>query len=58
MVSSDIFCNANKTMFIFQKNGKFYGHIVKNKTEKSVAKLLHETAKYETVELLKNDYPA
>lgn len=48
----------DKTMFVFEKNGKFYGHIVKNKTEKSVAKLLFETEKYESLEKLKNEYPA
>ncbi|TXK80056.1 hypothetical protein [Paenibacillus sp. N3.4] len=47
----------DKTMFVFEKNGKFYGHIVKNKTEKSVAKLVFETVKYESVELLKSEYP-
>ncbi len=48
----------DKTMFIFEKNGKFYGHIVKNKTDKSVAKIVFETAKYTSVELIKNEYPA
>lgn len=49
----------DKTMFVFQnqKNGKYYGHIVKNKTEKSVAKLLFETGKYETIEQIKIEYP-
>ncbi|NOU70921.1 hypothetical protein GC098_05665 [Paenibacillus sp. LMG 31458] len=48
----------DKTMFIFEKNGKFYGHIVKNKTEKSVAKITFETGKYDSVEQLKSEYPA
>ncbi|NRF96119.1 hypothetical protein HQN89_35575 [Paenibacillus frigoriresistens] len=48
----------DKTMFVFEKNGMYYGHIVKNKTEKSVAKLLFETAKYDSVEQLKSEYPA
>jgi hypothetical protein len=48
----------DKTMFIFEKNRKFYGHIVKNKTEKSVAKIMFETGKYDKVEQLKSEYPA
>ncbi|OPH61772.1 hypothetical protein BC351_00590 [Paenibacillus ferrarius] len=48
----------DKTMFVFQKNGKFYGHVVKNKTDKSVAKIVFETSKYETVEQIKEEYPA
>lgn len=48
----------DKTMFIFEKNGKFYGHIIKNKMDKSVAKLVFETAKYASVELIKSEYPA
>lgn len=47
-----------KTMFVFEKNGKFYGHIVKNKTDQSVAKLLFETGKYESIEQIKIEYPA
>lgn len=47
----------DKTMFIFEKNGKFYGHVVKNKTETTVAKLIFETAKYESVDQIKSEYP-
>jgi len=47
-----------KTMFVFQKAGKFYGHIVKDRTEKAPAKLLFETPKFNTLELLKAEYPA
>lgn len=38
----------DKTMFIFEKE----------KTDKSVSKLLFETAKYTSVELIKSEYPA
>jgi hypothetical protein len=27
-----------KTMFVFEENGKYYGHIVKERTDKSPAK--------------------
>lgn len=47
----------DKTMFVFQRNGKYYGHIVKNKTDKAPAKFVFETQNYDTVELLKFDYP-
>lgn len=47
----------DKTMFVFAKDGKFYGHIVKNKTDKAPAKFVFETAKYNTLEELKSEYP-
>jgi hypothetical protein len=46
-----------KTMFIFDKNGKYYGHIVKDRTEKSPARLVFETPKFDSVEQLKAEYP-
>lgn len=48
---------ANKTMFVFEKNGKYYGHIVKERTDKSPAKIAFETPKYDSIALLKTDYP-
>lgn len=47
----------DKMMFVFAKNGKYYGHIIKNKTAKAAAKLIFETAKFDTVEALKAEYP-
>jgi hypothetical protein len=47
-----------KSMAVFEKFGKFYGHIIKDKTDKAPAKLVFETPKYETIEQLKADYPA
>lgn len=47
----------DKTMFVFEKSGKVYGHIIKNKTDKAPAKFVFETEKYDSIELLKNDYP-
>ncbi|WP_010495058.1 hypothetical protein [Paenibacillus elgii] len=47
----------DKTMFVFAKNGQFYGHIVKNATTKAPAKLVFETEKYTTVDALKAAYP-
>jgi hypothetical protein len=46
-----------KTMFVFEKLGKYYGHMIKDRTEKSPALLVFETAKYESIEQLKADYP-
>ncbi|MCM3274190.1 hypothetical protein [Paenibacillus elgii] len=47
----------DKTMFVFEKNGKVYGHIIKNKTEKDPAKFIFETEKYDSIEKLKEEYP-
>ncbi|MEF3305093.1 hypothetical protein [Paenibacillus sp. GYB003] len=46
-----------KTMFVFAANGKYYGHIIKDRTDKGPAKFLFETPRYESVEALKSDYP-
>lgn len=48
-----------KTMFVFAASigNKVYGHIIKDRTEKAPAKILFETAKYDSVEALKADYP-
>lgn len=48
---------SGKSMFIFEKSGKYYGHIIKNKTDSAPAKFMFETAKYETVDQLKAEYP-
>ncbi|MFE5321837.1 hypothetical protein ACFQ88_24375 [Paenibacillus sp. NPDC056579] len=47
----------DKTMFVFAKNGKYYGHIIKNKTAKAAAKFIFETVKFDTIEALKAEYP-
>jgi hypothetical protein len=47
----------DKTMFVFEKNGKYYGHIVKNKTDKAPAKLVFETPKFDSIADLKAEYP-
>jgi hypothetical protein len=46
-----------KTMFIFEKLGKFYGHIIKDRTGKAPALFIFETPKYESIDQLKADYP-
>jgi hypothetical protein len=46
-----------KTMVVFENLGKYYGHIIKDRTEKSPALLVFETAKYESIGQLKADYP-
>jgi hypothetical protein len=47
----------SKTMFVFEKNGKVYGHVIKDRTDKAMAKFIFETKKYDSVEDLKADYP-
>ncbi|MCZ8513391.1 hypothetical protein O9H85_13325 [Paenibacillus filicis] len=47
----------DKTMFVFGKNGQYYGHIIKNKTEKAPAKLVFETEKFGSIVELKEAYP-
>jgi len=47
----------SKTMFVFEKAGKFYGHVVKDRTDKAPAKLLFETQKFESLEQLKAEFP-
>jgi hypothetical protein len=46
-----------KTMFEFEKNGKYFGHIVKDRTDKSPAKIAFETPKYDSIEQLKAEFP-
>lgn len=48
---------SGKTMFVFEKHGKVYGHIVRNRTDKEPAKLLFETEKFDSVEALQTEYP-
>jgi hypothetical protein len=49
--------DPSKTMFVFEKNGKVYGHIIKNRTDKAPAKFIFETEKYDSIEELKAAYP-
>lgn len=59
MIEKYILLNEqDKSMFVFQKGGKYYGHIIKNKTNTSPAKFVFETKMYDTLELLKTDYPS
>ncbi len=46
-----------KSIIIFEKHGKVYGHMVKDRDSKGPAKFIFETSKYDSVELLKADYP-
>ncbi|MCD9025883.1 hypothetical protein [Cohnella silvisoli] len=46
-----------KTMFVFEKLGKVYGHVIKDRTDKEMAKFLYETKKYGSIEELKEEYP-
>jgi hypothetical protein len=48
---------SDKTMFVFEKLGKVYGHIIKNKTNKAPAKFIFETGRYDSIELLKAEFP-
>jgi len=44
-----------RTKFVFEKHGLIYGHIVKNRTDKELAKLVFETEKFDSVGALKAD---
>jgi len=46
-----------KSMFVFVKLGKVYGHIIRDKTDKGPAKFIFETPKYDSIDALKADYP-
>ncbi len=46
-----------KSMYVLEKNGKVFGHIVKNKDAKGPTKFLFETPKFDSVELLKAEFP-
>jgi hypothetical protein len=46
-----------KTMFVFEKNGKVYGHIVKDRTNKAPAKFIFETKKFNSIDELKTEFP-
>ena len=46
-----------KTMVIFERDGKFVGQVLKNRTEKAPAKLLTETKRYDTIDELIAEYP-
>jgi len=46
-----------KTMFVFEKDGRIYGHIVKDKTDKAPAKFIFETERYDSIDALKSEYP-
>ncbi|NHN31297.1 hypothetical protein G9U52_15775 [Paenibacillus sp. S3N08] len=48
---------ANRTMCVFEKDGKFYGHILKDATEKVPAKIVFETVKFDSLEAFKLEYP-
>ncbi|MCR8633518.1 hypothetical protein [Paenibacillus radicis (ex Xue et al. 2023)] len=47
-----------RTICIFEKNGKYFGHILKDRTDKAPAKLVFETPKYDSLDALKLEYPS
>ncbi|MCR8633666.1 MULTISPECIES: hypothetical protein [Paenibacillus] len=49
---------AGRTMCVFEKNGKYYGHILKDRTEKAPAKFMFETPRFDSLDALKAEYPA
>lgn len=50
--------NANgRTMFVFEKAGRYYGHIVRDRTSKEPAKLMFETGRYDSIDALKAEFP-
>lgn len=46
-----------RTMFVFEKNGKIYGHIIRDRTDKGPAQFVFETGKYGSVDELKAEFP-
>ncbi|MFC5449047.1 endonuclease/exonuclease/phosphatase family protein [Paenibacillus aestuarii] len=48
--------DAGRTMCVFEKNGKYYGHILKDRTDKEPAKILFETQKFSSLEELKAEF--
>jgi hypothetical protein len=57
MITYRLLDEPDKTMFVFEKLGKVYGHIIKNKTTSKPAKFIFETGKYDSIELLKAEFP-
>lgn len=49
---------ASRTMLIFGKNGKYYDHIIKDRTDKGPAMFMFEAGEYDSIDALKADYPA
>ncbi|WP_240416761.1 hypothetical protein [Paenibacillus periandrae] len=49
---------SNRTLVIFEKNGRYYGHILKDRTAKSPAIIVFETEKYDSLDAIKAAYPA
>jgi hypothetical protein len=48
----------DRTMCVFEKDGKYFGHILKDATDKQPAKILFATQKYDSIEELKAEYPS
>lgn len=46
-----------RTMVVFERAGKVYGHIIKDRTEKEPAKFVFETDKFDSLEELQAEYP-
>lgn len=46
-----------RTMCVFEKAGRYYGHILKDRTGNTPVKLVFETETYSSVEALKAEYP-
>ncbi|MBB6732677.1 hypothetical protein [Cohnella zeiphila] len=46
-----------RTMFVFERSGKFCGNIIKDHTDKEPAKLVFETERFDSIEALKEAYP-
>lgn len=44
-------------MFVFERGGKVFGHIIKDRTDKVPVKFIFETDKFDTIEALKAEYP-
>ncbi|NHN33126.1 hypothetical protein G9U52_25240 [Paenibacillus sp. S3N08] len=57
MIERYALLEKNRTMVTFEKNGKYYGHILKDATDKKPAMIVFETPKFNSLDELKVEYP-
>jgi hypothetical protein len=47
----------NRTMCVFEKDAKYYGHILKDAIGKKPAMIVFETPRFDSLEAFKLEYP-
>ncbi|NHN35455.1 hypothetical protein G9U52_37810 [Paenibacillus sp. S3N08] len=57
MIERYALLEKNRTMVAFEKDGKYYGHILKDATDKKPAMIVFETAKFNSLDALKVEFP-